>query len=342
MEAVHRCSGARFELFTTSPRWFYDESVEGLYRYHRVVTDVGFRQRSALEYDLDATAAALAHMIPFDEELVERLARQVHDSGCRAVLCDISPLGIAVAERAGLPSILVESFTWPWLYEPLLAGAPGLVRPSEEMARWFGRATVHIQTEPPCAVDERAEMIVPPIARPVKHTRRDVRRMLGLSLDVPVVVITMGGVREDLPFLSRLRHLPDIQFVVTGAPATGVHDNVHAFDSRARIYMPDLVHAADGVVAKLGYSTVAEVWMGMRPLAYVTRADFRETAPLREWVQSRLDGFEIPGAEFAKAEWLNRVPALLEELSPRALPQEKDSGAARVAHRIVELVDARA
>ena len=60
MEALHRLSGARFELFTASPRWFYDESVAGLYRYHDVVTDVGFVQRSALAQDLDGTVAALS------------------------------------------------------------------------------------------------------------------------------------------------------------------------------------------------------------------------------------------------------------------------------------------
>ena len=39
-------------------------------------------------------------------------------------MCDISPLGLMVAERAGLPSVLVENFTWDWLYAPLVAQDP--------------------------------------------------------------------------------------------------------------------------------------------------------------------------------------------------------------------------
>ena len=83
-----------------------------------VEVDVGFRQASALVADLDATIDALGRFVPFDDALVTELADRVRSTGCKAVLCDISPLGIAVAERAGVPSLLVESFTWPWLYEP--------------------------------------------------------------------------------------------------------------------------------------------------------------------------------------------------------------------------------
>lgn len=110
---------------------------------------------------------------------------------------------------------------------------------------------------------------------------------MGLAADARVVVLTMGGVPEALPFLGQLRALRDVTFLVTGAGETRVDGNLHLFDNRTRIYMPDLVHAADAVVAKAGYSTIAEVWREGRPLAFVARADFRETGPLRNWVQGK-------------------------------------------------------
>lgn len=340
MEALHRLAGARFELFTSSPRWFYDESVAGLYRYHEVVTDVGFRQESALAYDLEGTVAALAELLPFDEALVEGLALEVKRAGCRAVLCDIAPLGIAVAERAGLPSVLVESFTWPWLYEPLFAEAPELEAQAAELERWVDRVTVHIETEPLCAADPRAEVVVPPIGRPARRSRAEVRESLRVGADVPLVVLTMGGVPEPLPFVSKLRAAGDITFLVTGMPETRVEGNVHGFHADTRIYMPDFVRAADAVVAKLGYSTVAEAWKERRPLAYVTRPNFRETGPVRAWVQREMSGFEIPGDGFAGAGWVERVPELLGAQRGDTNGRPRESGAEAVARRMLEVLGA--
>ncbi|MDP2957255.1 MAG: hypothetical protein Q8N53_12600, partial [Longimicrobiales bacterium] len=220
MEALHRRTGARFELFSSSPRWFFDESVEGLYRYHEVTTDVGFFQKSALTVDLGATVEAVRAMVPFSEDLVAGLALEVRRAGCGAVLCDIAPLGIAVAGRARLPSVLVQSFTWPWLYEPHLSEAPELAPLSEELDTWFGRATLHVLAEPFCHADPRAHGAVLPVSRPPRRSREELRSELGLGSAETVVVITMGGYAEEMPFLERLAELDDVTFLITGCPAT--------------------------------------------------------------------------------------------------------------------------
>jgi len=320
MEALHRRAGARFELFASTPRWFFDESVAGLYRHHRVVTDVGFFQTSALAFDAAETVRAVRAMVPFHENLVAGLALEVRRSECSAVLCDIAPLGVAVAERAGLPSVLVENFTWPWLYEPLLAASPELAPLAVELDAWVARATLHLLAEPYCHADPRAHGAVLPVSRPARLSREQARAELGLAPGERVVVVTMGGYAEDMPFLDRLATMHDVTFVVTGCPRTEVRGNLRLFDNETRLYMPHVVRAADAVVAKLGYSTVAEVWREGRALAYVTRADFRETAPLRDWVAARLPGFEIPGPEFGAGAWLDRLDELLDAPRPPAQP----------------------
>lgn len=336
MGSLHGLVGARFELFSTAQRWFFDESVEGLYGYHHVTTDVGLRQASALVHDARGTVAALDELLPFDDAWVEALAATVSEADCRAVLCDIAPLGIAVAKRAGLPSVLVENFTWPWLYESLVEDAPGLGVHASTLAGWFERAGVHVQTEPLCLASPSADFRAPPMSRPARATREDVRAALGIAADARVVVLTMGGVPEELPFLSRLRRLADVTFLVTGASQTLVDGNLHLFAQDERLYMPDLVRAADAVVAKAGYSTIAEVWTEGRPMAFVTRADFRETGPLREWITSEMPGFEIPGSGFASGDWIDRVPELLDM---QASGSQKESGADAVARFLVDTLE---
>ena len=336
MGSMHGLVGARFQLFASTPTWFFDESVAGQYTYHRTVTDVGLRQKSALRHDARETALALDELLPFDDALVGDLAAEVTGAGCRAVICDIAPLGIAVAERAGLPSVLVESFTWPWLYEPMLEEVPGLRAHAEVLAGWFGRATHHVQTEPLCLRSEQADLHAPPMSRPARRTREAVRSGFGLTAEAPVVVLTMGGEPEALPFLGQLRDLQDVTFLVTGARETRVDGNLHLFDAATRIYMPDLVRAADAVVAKAGYSTIAEVWKEGRPLAFVTRDDFREMGPLREWVLGEIPSFEIPGADFASGAWIPRVSELL---TMPTSPPKAEGGADIVARYLVEALE---
>lgn len=340
MEALRERTSARFELFATTPRWFFDETIPGAYTLHPVVTDVGLRQRSALEFDLEATVEALDRFLPFEEERVEELAGRVRDAGARAVLCDISPLGIAVAERAGLPSLLVENFTWPWLYEPLVARAPRLAGHAEVLEAWIGRVTARVQTEPLCRRVPEADAVVPPIGRTARRSRARAREELGVGGEGPLVVLTMGGVSEPLPFLERLKTLPEIHFLVTGVDGSRREGNLHLFDNGSRIYLPDFIRAADAVVAKLGYSTVAEVWNEGAPLAFVTRGDFRETGPVRRWVEENLSAFEIAGRDFASGDWIGRVPELLEMAGARGRIGEAGTGRVRPAEEVARRLEA--
>jgi len=335
MQALARVADVRFEVYAATPRWFFDESIAGQYRYHELHGDVGFVQPSALTLDLHATVSALGALLPFDDVLLDGLALEIGRAGCRAVLCDIAPLGIAVAERARIPSILVENFTWPWIYEPLLGDTPALAPLSAELQRWFSRAAFHVQTEPFCHPEPRAALVVPPVSRQPRRARAEVRRDLGLDTDAPAVVVTLGGIPQPLAFVDRMRAASDVTFLVTGAAVTRTEGNVHLYDNDTRIYMPDFVRAADAVVAKLGYSTVAEVWREGRPLGWIARSDFREVGPLGAWVAGRLPGFEIEPTEFASGRWLDRLPDLLSMEPPTP---GTEGGAERVARFVVEEV----
>lgn len=333
LAALHRLTGARVELFTNVPRWFFDESIPGIFRHHHEVVDVGFRQRSALRFDLDATVEELGGFLPFEAEELDRLARQVRAADCRAVLCDISPLGVAVAERAGIPSVVVENFTWGWLYEPLQDRAPPLASYGAELDRWLERADVHRQARPVCLPRPGLEE-VPPISREARSSRAETRVRLGVGEDEPLTVITMGGYGEDLPFLERLKERRGERFLVTGAPATEVDANLLLFDNATPLFMPDLLEAADAVVAKLGYGTVAEVWRAGIPFAWVTRDDFREMEALEAFAQEELQGFGMQAGEFGEGAWIERLNALRElERRPRG-----PGGAERVAEVLADVV----
>ena len=334
MLETERVGGAAFDVFTTAPRWFFEESLGDRFDYHEEVVDVGFRQQSALHADVPATVAALRGLLPFDADRVSRLADRVRGAGCRAVLCDIAPLGIAVAEAAGLPSLLLENFSWGWLYEPYLREEAALGPFGAELDRWAAAATVHIQARPMCVRDE-ALRAVDPIARPPRRDREATRRELGIPASAPLVVVTMGGYSEDLSFVPRLREVSDAHFLITGAIRTESGANLYLFDNATPLYMPDVLEAADAVVAKLGYGMVSEVWRSGLPFAQVTRPGFREMASLERFAQDELSGFLMDAAAFSRGEWIARLPELLD--MPRR--PHTGGGAGEVADILLRLAD---
>jgi len=318
-----------WEIFTRTPDWFFAESLAGPYTLHPTDTDVGLAQVDALRADLPATVERLAGLLPFAPEKVEALAAQVNSLGCRAVLCDIAPLGIAVAQAANVPSVLVENFTWVDIYAEYLAECPALLPFSEQMAHWFAAADFHIQTAPVCQPAANATLTVPPVSRSPRSGRAAVRAHLAIPDGAPLLLITMGGVDFQHSYLERLARFPHVHFVLPGNhTATGAPPNVHLLSPRSGIFHPDIVAASDGVVGKIGYSTLAEVYAAGVPYGYVPRPRFRESDVLAAFVEKEMAGFAIPADELSDGRWIERVPHLL------ALPQhmdERGNGADQIA-----------
>ncbi len=164
-----------FEVFTLVPEWFFAESLRGGFRHHLLRTDVGLVQRTTLEEDPEATARVLARFVPFDAAAVRLLGDLLRRLGCSAVLADISPLGIAAGTAAALPVVLVENFTWDWIYQAYIESVPGLRKPAELLHQAFELATVRVRCQPVCG-GTRTPHTVSPISRPPRWGRGCTRR----------------------------------------------------------------------------------------------------------------------------------------------------------------------
>ncbi|NIP24437.1 MAG: hypothetical protein GWO38_11610, partial [Phycisphaerae bacterium] len=82
---------------------------------HYMLTDIGLVQQTPFEADLAATVRALKQFLPFDPAQIATRAAELRQQHCVLVVCDIAPLGIRIAQKAGVPSVLIENFTWDWL-----------------------------------------------------------------------------------------------------------------------------------------------------------------------------------------------------------------------------------
>ncbi len=330
-----RCGELRFEIFSTVPPWFFAQSLTAPHAVHPEVVDVGLVQRTPLEADLEATVRRLDELMAARVPTVDRLAASFRRLGCRLVVCDIAPFGIVAAHDAGLPAVLVENFTWDWIYRPLWRAHPGLERHGRALSRMFAAADLRVQAEPVCERVQAAEE-VPPISRRGRADRATVRRRLQVEADRPLVLISMGGIPWRPLRLEALRRLERCRVVVVGlGTEPGAEGSLITLPFDSPFYHPDLVAASDLVVAKLGYSTVAEAYHAGVDLAYVTRPSFPESAVLARFVRTRMGGREISAGDVAQGRWAEEARR---SPSGPGRRRERVNGADRAATRILELL----
>jgi predicted glycosyltransferase len=149
----------------------------------------------------------------------------------------------------------------------------------------------------------------------------------------------MGGTPWNYTFLSRLQHQHDICFVIAGGDSgTNLHNqgNLLVLDTNSGIYHPDLITAADVVIGKVGYSTLAEVYQAGVPFGYIARSHFRESEVLTRYIAENMPGLAVTEEEFLNGSWLTgKLPALLETTRPG---RAASNGAGQIAPFITSLL----
>jgi UDP:flavonoid glycosyltransferase YjiC (YdhE family) len=332
LEALHnRCQDLHAHLLTTVPEAFFNR-LPCSHNYHPERVDLGLVQQSAFHADLQATLDVLDRLLPFSSSQINRLARRL--TGCSLVLCDIAPLGILVAEAIQKPSVLVENFTWDWIYNSYSGQYPGLNKHREYLGDIYSRASLRIQAEPCCRLVSGA-VHCSPVFRKTRGNAKQIRDHFHCR-DTPFIVVTMGGVGHELPALDQLKSYPDYTFVLAGQPAfRQVAQNIFLLNADTELYHPDLIAAADAVVCKAGYSTIAECFQAGSRIISVGRDDFSETPVIQNFVKTRLDGVGIDPAAYARGEWLPLLEGLL--VRPKPVPCI-ENGAGKVADILKDFI----
>lgn len=325
-----------FELFTGVPAWFFEDSISDPPKVHSEVVDFGLVQRNSLDEDLGASVERLRAWVPPPADRVERFADKLRSFGADLVLCDIAPLGIAAAHRAGIPSVLLENFTWDFIYRGYRTAQPELGELADQLTAIFAGVDHRIQAEPFCQTAPGA-VWVPPIGRRPRKNRSEIRAALGIRPDdlSPMALLTMGGIAWSFRDLEHRLAEAELStppwLVIPGGSEQPVRrGRTLCLPHRSDLYHPDLVHAADAVVGKLGYSTVAEVAAAGVPFGFVARDRFPESPHLEKWVRAYLPSLRIAASNFLSGAWIDDLATLL-ALEKSTRPSSSGGAAAAAA-----------
>ena len=308
---------------------------------HRPVAyEPGTLQRSCFELDVAATREAYIAHLKDREARLEQEIRFLRRSGCNAVVSDIPALPIRAAAELGLPAVGVANFTWDWILEPLLEGSPA-AEAIELLGADYARGLAHLRLPfgPETSPFEQSEL-APLVSRRASLPPEALRRRLDLPAPGRgrVAVVCPGGWDPEAWERIHVRGCGDLHFVTVGAlPVTAdVPLRSLTHDLPEGISFPDLVSAADVVLAKPGYGIASECLAHRTALVCIKRPGFRE-APLVVDQFRRLGPCEEMTLEdFFAGRWEAPLRAALESATPWA--DVAEDGAGRVAHRLTELL----
>jgi hypothetical protein len=337
MAAIHEINhSVHFHIFTKVPSWVFMDSLSGPFTYHSLLTDIGIVQETALDGNLSETCRKLNDFLPFRSSRVSKLSRLVRELRCELIICDIAPMGIEVAREADITSVLVENFTWDWIYHEYVSEHIDMNTHIKYLKNISHAVNYHIQTEPLCG-DREAHLVTKPVSRKIRTHREEIRQKIGLPGASKVVLITMGGIQDRYPFLEKLTEEKDIFFLIPGASEIKkVMNNLVLLPHHSEFFHPDLINASDAVIGKVGYSTLAEAYHAGIPFGYISRKSFRESKVLEDFISREMNGFSIEREEFEAGRWRSRLPELLS--FPR-LNRKDQNGAEEIAQFIIRLLN---
>lgn len=338
IEAMHESFPCRFSIFSSLPDWFWTNNLNNIHHeLYDAKTDVGLIQKDPFTHDLEKTLVHLLKFLSFDDENFHYCLAVLRAQKPVAIMCDISPLGLKIGDILEIPTILIENFTWDWIYEFYEKELSQFSDVRKSLLTIFRSAELRIQAIPFCEKVTLAE-VVDPIHRKLGSTKEEVRERLGIPEEHSITLVTTGGIVEKYEFVKELEQVKGQTFILTGNYSSIQRSsNILELPIRNSFNFQDLVRSSDLVVGKVGYGTAVECWAGGTSLLPVYREHFRESAKMRAFVLENLSNREISMNEFLSGNWIGKNLDLSPPLSEISLNNRKN-GSLQVANLVISFL----
>jgi predicted glycosyltransferase len=326
-------------IFGETPQWFWENNLpkDCKFRFCETETDIGLVQNGPFLHDSVETLKKVNQFLKFPSSELEGPIKWIRSFEPAFILCDISPLGIEIGSRLSIPTLLLENFTWDWIYQSLIEDQDEYKHAIEILSSVYAKVSLRLQCMP-CCEESRLAKRLNPIFRSPSLLKSQVLEGLGLEEEDSYILVTTGGI----PMAHTFKNPTGNPCIVIPGDFTEItkKDSIIHLPMNSRIPFPDLVNASSLVVGKAGYGTIAECWGMDIPFLGVFRDTFRESNILRHFCKQEVNFKEITLPEFNDSSWMKYIPDLLGKKisnSPVKRNGAKDA-CAQIIHFLNELL----
>lgn len=288
--------------------------------------DIGMAMTSPLAVDIERSRAAYRSFHSDWEGRVSDEARLLKALRADFVLSNVGYLPLAGAGHAGIAHAALCSLNWADIYRHCCAtGSEQDEAIAAQIQDCYANADAFLRATPGMEMAYLPNLIpVEPIVEVGKNRREELNRLLKLSKDERLLLISMGGIAgrlavENWPEQDGMRYLVQADWQVDHPDSIAIESLPFSF--------PDLLASSDALVCKPGYGSFVEAACSGVAVLYVGRPDWPESRPLIAWLEEYGNCLEISQRALLEGSFKTALKRLWKTAAPCAMP-------ARGAHQV--------
>jgi hypothetical protein len=311
----------RLTVRTSVPFSYLRSRIHAPFEHLLSEGDIGMVMSSALDVRVPKSRAAYAAFHENWNVRAKTEASLLRDLGADAVLSNVGYLPLAGAQLAGIPNAALCSLNWFDIYRHYC----GDDAVAAQIHACYADADAFLRATPGMAMETLPNLVpVAPIAAVGNNRRDELDRLLRLSKEERLVLVSMGGIAGRLPVelwprMDGVRWLVQDNWQVTHPDAIVLESLPMSFG--------DLLASSDALLCKPGYGSFVEAACSGTPVLYVDRSDWPETPALIDWLQRHGMGRKVSRGQMECGTFANDLSVLW--AAPKIPPPPAD-GAAHV------------
>jgi hypothetical protein len=275
--------GAEIVVITERAGFFPNSPEKIKFRNQKI--DIGVRQRSSLDIDIEGTITDLENFSKQKEQISSEEKSFLKEFKPDIILSDSSSLPFPIAHELKIPAYFIGNFTWDFIYENYIKDNGFFRSIVGELKFEYSLARAGFVLPLHCPIESIPNLIhVGLVGRKPERSKEEVRKDLGFDSNRIYFLFSFGayGLNPDDFNYGNLKS--NYQIVVSRLEGF-LGEKVFRKDD---IHYPDIVSASDFVITKPGYGIVSECIYGKTPILYTDRGDFAEYPYLVSQMKERI------------------------------------------------------
>jgi len=294
----------RFGIFciirSQKPDFLFGNLHSGLYEKSDCGLDFGVKHGLNLVPNLEQTRQTLLSLLSKRQSLVESEIEFLRREQIDLIISDVPFLIFEAAKYAQIPVVAVSNFDWSFIYGELFALEKDISPIVNMIYGLYSLCDLALRlpfgSKQSMSSFPKAQQ-VGLLARKKAHYQ-DVRTPFGIERDTKLLLSMFGG--EGSPEFDLSQLCKGFEGVVI---STNPCDEANHIKVKPDDDFLDLIHAADLILTKPGYSSFAEAVQFGKPLLYYPRNNYPEEKVLIAGLQAYGMGIEVKQINQNPREW---------------------------------------